>query len=316
MRYAHFGRTERLELSILRTKGYSMREIGRALGRSPSSVSRELRRNRVCGEYIPRKAHRKARVRRLYAKYQGMKIRERPELEQYIQSKLRLSWSPDRIAGRWKREHPHGSRISAKGIYKWLYGAYGQSYCRYLKYKRYKRHKRKQTQSIREIIKGRVFIDERPRIITARRRYGDFEADTLGKPYGTKETIVGMVERKSRFVFAQRISRLGQTIPTLKTFLSAIPARSITFDNGRENARHQELGIATYFCHPYSSWEKGQIEHVFRRIREYIPKRTNLADYSDADISAIIERINDTPMKCLRYQTPREVFTTHLLTNP
>ena len=91
MGYTHFSRTERLELSILRTKGYSLRDIGRVLGKSPSSVSRELRRNLVWGEYIPRKAHHKARVRRHQAKYQGMKIRERPELQAYIQEKLRLS---------------------------------------------------------------------------------------------------------------------------------------------------------------------------------------------------------------------------------
>mgnify|MGYP001581107844 FL=1 len=315
MYMAHFSKTERLELSILLKKGYSQRGIAHALSRDPSSVSRELKRGQVNGRYNPLKAHHKAYVRRKYSKYQGMKIREHPELEAYVRERIVLSWSPERIAGRWSREHTHGIHISAKGVYKYLYGNHGQYFCRYLKYKRYRRKKRKQTQSVREVIKNRIFIDVRPKIISERKRFGDFEADTLGKPMGTKETLVGVIERKSRFVFAKRIIRLRYTIATIKELTRGIPARSFTFDNGRENARHQELGVPTYFCHPYSSWEKGQVEHVFGRIREYIPKRSKVSDYTDDDIAAIINRINDTPMKCLKYQTPREVFEGRFLKN-
>ena len=315
MYMAHFSRTERLELSILLKKGYSMRSIAHALGRNPSSVSRELKRGSTRGRYDVVKAQHKAYVRRKYSKYQGMKIRERPELEAYAREKLQLSWSPDRIAGRWNREHAHGLQISAKGIYKYLYSIYGQYYCRFLKYKRYRRKKRKQTQSIRVHIRNRVFIDVRPQVINSRGRFGDFEADTLGKPMGTKETLVGIIERKSRFVFAKRVAQLKYTIAVIRELVRDLPVRSFTFDNGRENARHEELGVPTYFCHPYSSWEKGQIEHVFGRIREYIPKRSRLADYTDRDITAIIDRINDTPMKCLNYRTPREVFEGRFLNN-
>src|SRR3990167_1499635 len=103
---AHFSRMERLELSILLKRGYSSRDIGNALGKNHSSVSRELKRNSVNGDYNPIQAHHKAYVRRKYSKYQGMKIREHPELERFVRRKLKRHWSPDRIAGRWKHLRP------------------------------------------------------------------------------------------------------------------------------------------------------------------------------------------------------------------
>lgn len=310
--YTHFSKTERLELSVLLKKGYSLRDIGRALKKSPSSVSREVMRNSVQGVYDPQKAAHKTYVKRRYSKYQGMKVREHPELEAYIAKKLRQDWAPDVIAGRWKLERTLPVTITAKGIYKYLYSPYGQHLCRFLKSGQYRRKPRREKVE-KVLIPNRIFIDERPRVINLRKRYGDFEADTLGRSYGVKETLVGIVERKSRFVFAQRIHRLRETIPSIKTFISGIPARSITFDNGSENTRHLELGIATYFCHPYSSWEKGQIENVFKLMRRYIPKKSDLACYSENDISAIVNRINSIPRKVLNYRTPKEVFEEQFL---
>lgn len=314
---AHFSRTERLELSILLKRGYSARDIGKALGKNHSSVSRELKRNNVNGEYNPIKAHHKAYVRRKYSKYQGMKIRDHPELEAYIKEKLPLGWSPERIAGRWKRENRHSARMSPRAIYRWLYSAYGQYYCAYLKYKRYRRRKRRRIKQKREIIKNRVFIERRPIIINERLRYGDFEADTMGRPkHASSQTLVVMRERKSRYILAEKVRRLKYTVDGFKELLSGIPARSVTFDNGVENVRHLELGVPTYFCHPYSSWEKGQVENGIEAIREYIPKGSDLVSYSPEDISSIVSRINNTPMKCLDYQTPREVFYGRFLKRP
>src|SRR3989344_4501206 len=165
MYMAHFSRTERLELSILLKRGYSTQEIGTALGKNHSSVSRELKRNSVNDVYYPRKAHHKAYVRRKYSKYRGMKIRDHPELERYIKEKLPRGWSPERTAGRWKRENKDAVHMSPQAIYRWLYSSYGQYYCAYLKYKRYRRRKRRRLKQKRDIIKNRVFIDERPAII-------------------------------------------------------------------------------------------------------------------------------------------------------
>jgi len=160
MRYKHFNKTERLELSILLKKGYSLREIGRALKKNPSSVSREIRRNSVKGEYNPLKAHHKAYVKRKYSKYQGMKVRENSEIESYIEEKIKLDWSPEAIAGRLPIDSEGRLSIHHTSIYKYLYSSYGQHLCQYLCYKRYRRKKRSKTKSVKEIIKNRVFINQ------------------------------------------------------------------------------------------------------------------------------------------------------------
>ena len=308
MRYKHFNKSERLELSILLKKGYSLRDIAGVLGRNPSSVSRELRKNRVFEGYEPFKAQHKAYVRRKHSKYQGMKIRENPELEQYIQEKLQVHWSPEQISGRWKMET--GQLLTHKAIYKYLYSAYGQSFCQYLKYKRHQRKRKKNIQSIRGAIQNRVFIDKRPEIINQRERFGDFEADTLGMPKGTRQTLVGMIERKSRCLFIKKISQLKYAIEGMKGLFTSFSqiVLSLTLDNGFENSRYAELGIPTYFCHPYSAWQKGQIENAFSLVREYIPKKKSVSAYSDQEISVIVDIINNTPRKCLNYRTPYEVF--------
>lgn len=311
MRYEHLKQEERNEIAILLKKGYSLREIAYALKRNPSSVSREIKNNSVNGKYDPRKAKHKAYVRRKYSKYQGMKIRESSEIENYVEEKLKLSWSPESIAGRMKSDL--GISVHHTVIYKYLYGQYGQHLCKYLRYKRYKRRKRMKTKSIREIIKNRVFIDRRPKVISFRKRFGDFEGDTLGVPKYTAKTLVGAIERKSRYILARKISRLKNTMEGFKKMFQSLPALSLTLDNGVENARFAELKIPTYFCHPYSSWEKGSIENAFGLIREFIPKKSSLENYSQSDINAILEIINGRPRKCLGWRTPAEVFQEQFL---
>lgn len=308
MGYTHFSKDERNEISILLKRGYSHREIGSALRKDHSSISREIKRNSIHGKYDPQKAQHKAYVKRKYSKYQGMKIRENLGLQSYIEEKMKKKWSPEQIAGRLKFENDGKTIISFKGIYKYLYSIYGQKLCQYLTYKRVKRKKRKKTKSKREIIKDRVFIDQRPEEINQRKRFGDFEGDTLGVPKSSKETIVGLIERQSRYLMAQKIPQLKYAMNAFKKLLAPIPALSVTFDNGVENIHHKELAIPTYFCHPYSSWEKGSIENAFGLLREYIPKKANLSKYTDEEISAIVEEINNTPRKCLGFKTPKEVF--------
>ena len=311
-RYKHFSRSERYELSILLKKGYSLRSIAEVLGRNPASVSREVKNNGTKGQYDSEKANDKSRTRRLYSKYQGMKIRENQEIEKYIHEKMILGWSPERIAGRIKLES--GQSVSFKAIYKYVYcHPVGYSLAKYLKYRGRKR-KKKAESKWGEIIKNRVFIDRRPKIINSRFRFGDFETDTMGRTRdASSETLVVSRERKSRFVLAKKVLQLRNAVDGLKDLLSPFPVCSVTFDNGPENARHQELKVATYFCNPYSSWQKGAVENAIGLIREYIPKKSDLADYTAEDISAIIDRINNTPMKCLKFRTPKEIFKDRFL---
>lgn len=311
MRYQHIGKTERLELAVLLKKGYSIRSIAEAMVRSPSSVSREVARRSVKGRYDPEKAHHKAYVKRKYSKYQGMKIREYPALERFVRRKLKRHWSPDRIAGRWKRLHPRSVSITAKGIYKYVESSYGAGLQRCLPRKGRKPHRFRQAR--RAMLENRTFIDERPRVIDQRERFGDFEGDTMGRPKSASpETLVVARERMSRYIVAKKVSRPRYTIEGFKTLLDPLPVSSLTLDNGFENARHKALGLDTYFCHPFSSWEKGSIEQGIGLIRAYIPKKADLKPYSPEHINAIVKAINDTPMKCLDYRTPKEVFEEQL----
>jgi len=315
MSYTHFSKTERLELSILLKKGYSHRAIAQAMGRNHSSVIRELKRNTVKGRYDPQKAQHKAYVRRQGSKYIGMKVRTNPRIEQYLREKMSVDgWSPECIAGRIFIDQ--GLKITAPSIYKYLYHhPSGISLCQFLKYKRYRPQRRQKNKTIREMIPNRVWLDARPEIINNRTRFGDFEVDTLGRSKGVSlATLVGVRERKTRKLFAVKVPGLKYAIEGFKKILSPYQGilESVTFDNGVENKRHQELNTATYFCHPYSSWEKGGIENGFKIIRQYIPKKTDLKDYSDKFIATILERINNTPMKCLGWSTPNEAFDKEL----
>ena len=313
-KYKHFKKVERLELSILLKKGYSLRAIARAMGRSHSSVIRELKKNSVRGVYDPSKAHHKAYVKRRESKYIGMKVRENPEIERYIWEKMPKGWSPERIAGRIERDK--GLSIHFLSIYKYLYrNPYGNYLCKFLKYKRYNRKQRKNKKTVREMIPGRVWIDERPEVVNARARFGDFEADTMGRSkYASPQTLAVVRERLSRKLFAVKVPRLKYTMEGFKKLLSPYQdiLESVTFDNGVENIKYEELNIPTYFCHPYSSWEKGGVENGIGVIREYIPKKSDLKYYSDGYIAASVDRINNTPMKCLDWLTPNEVFENEL----
>lgn len=306
-KYCHLKQDERFEIAILLKKGYSVRNIAGALGRNPSSVSREIMENSTNGIYDPKKAQAKSRVKRMYSKYQGMKIKENIWLEHYIHEKIKLGWSPERISGRLRIEKR--TYISHKSIYKYIHGnPFGWPLIQYLKYQG-KEWKRRKSKKWGEIIKNRTFIDQRPDIINSRMRYGDFEADTMGRSKDSSaQTLVVARERKSRYVLAKKVKRLSDAMDGFEEILSPLPVKSITFDNGPENARYEELGKESYFCHPYSSCEKGSVENVIGVIREYIPKKTDLAWYSDDYIAAIIDRINNIPMKCLKFRTPRELF--------
>lgn len=314
MRYTHFSKTERLELSVLLKKGYSLREIGMALKKSPSSVSREVKR---CGgrkSYNPHHANQYAQTKRKDSKYQGMKVREYPELQGYIKEKLPLSWSPDRIAGRWNREHPDEAKVSAHAIYKWLYSIYGNQYCKYLRSKQYRRRKHTYRHEPRTLIKNRVSIEQRPKEITERKEFGHFEADTMGRPRtASPQTLDVARERMSRFLIGKKVARLAYAMDGFKELFDDAPAQSITWDNGVENVRYEELKIPSYFCNPYSSWEKGSVENGIGIVRHFIPKGSDLKNYSHARIREIFDTINAIPMKCLQYQTPAEVYQANLL---
>lgn len=315
MAHHHFTSVERLEISILLKRQYPHRDIAEELGCSQPSISREINRNSVHGIYNPRKAKVKARVRRTHSKYQGMKVRERPKLQAFIIKHLKRGWTPDEIAGHLKVTKNELSYISAKGIYKWLYSVYGQQYCSFLCSRQLKPKKRR-PKAERSMIPNRRGIEERPEEANNRSEYGHAEADTAvsGRCHDSKYALAVLHERKARYVRLRRIPNMKPTSMTraLKNMAKDLKLSTLTYDNGIENRDHEtvarSLKITTYFCNPYHSWEKGGVENTIGRIRRYIPKGANIADYSDADIAAIEYWLNHTPRKCLNWKTPYEIM--------
>lgn len=310
MGYTHLSKLQRCELEILRRKGHSLRDIAKVLGVHHGTLSRELKRNsmRSNNAYIAEKANRKAYLKRKYSKYEGMKINRNSFLFNYVASNLQEGWTPEEISGRLKFEH--GIIFGFSSIYKWIYSVHGLSYSQYLPSGRDHIKRRRKRKSNRYRIPDRISIHHRPGEINERKRLGDFEGDLLGKPKHTKHALVAASDRRSRYFIAKRVSSVKMTI---KAFKSILPENSLslTLDNGKENSGHKSIGVQTYFCDPYSAWQKGTIENTFQRLRRYIPKKSNLEDFSDEYIAFIVNRMNNTPRKCLGYRTPAEVFKEH-----
>lgn len=316
MNKGHIKKEERLEISILLKKGYSYRQIADALCRSHTAISREIRHNSIGSGYNPHRAQQKARNKRKCSKYQGMKVRLKPELEDYIKKKLQLLWTPKKIAGRLKEIDTHLPYISSKGIYKWLYSSFGQAYCKYLLKRRYSPRKRRKKKCKREMIPNRVGIEYRSIAANERVEYGHFEGDTIvsAKRHHTSVSLVVLVDRKSRYVRMRKLMNLKPE--TNRIAIEAMAAdmyrKTLTLDNGIENKTHEimaeHLSIDVYFCDPYSSWQKGSVENVNGIIRRFIPKGSNISDYTSHEIQMIEDWLNHTPRECLNFKTPYEVM--------
>jgi IS30 family transposase len=321
-KYTHLTLTDRDRIKALYEDGFSLRKIGRTLDLSHTTISRELRRGRRSGQsrhgkpasYEPLVAHHKAYLRRKQAGYQGKKIETDLALRNYVISGLMSGWNPDEISG-YMRRTGQPFYASKTAIYEWLYSAYGQMYCQYLARARYRPKRRRRGFKHGLSISGRRPITERPAGATNRSRYGHWEGDTMvsGKFSRSTTSLVVASERKTRYVVAGLIPNLaGETFSDrLSELLDGKYVRSMTLDNGVENHAHQAFteatGAATFFCDPYSSWQKGGVEHANKMIRGYIPKGSNLADYDQAYINYVIRRINNKPRRCLGYKSAVEL---------
>jgi len=312
--YKHMAKIERLEISILLRKGYSVSEIATELGRNRSTVYRELKRNAVSGEYSGPKAAHKAYVRRKYSKYQGMCIVDDMKLREYIETKLLIDdWSPEQIAGRLASEAGL-EKVSAPTIYKYIRSPYGRQLeyeLKLVKLKRTKKHQRKVTQ-----LKDRIFIDKRPQAANIRAQYGHWEGDFIvsGKAYGNSSLFV-LHERVSRYTLIRKLTaRTAQNVEDVLVGSTQRlgPFKSLTLDNDIAFRRHQKLSelleAPVYFCQPYHSWEKGGVENVNRLIRRYVPKGCDISRYSAQEIAEVERKINGKPRKILGYKMASELF--------
>lgn len=305
--------SERSELHILHTKGYSARAIARALGRSPNTIAAELKRgSNKDGVYEAAKANHKAYVRRKYAKYQGKKIQDNDELRSYIVTSLQAGWNPDEISGAMRRTH-QPFYASKTAIYEWLHSAWGQQYCVLLASKRYRPKKRKPKANHRPMIPDRISVGMRPQGATNRTQYGHWEGDTVvsGKRSGSKTALAVMVERKTRLVRAKLVPNLSPYVFTAAAsqLLNGTKALSLTLDNGIENKQHRGIRdaygvpIPAFFCDPYSSWQKGSVENANKMLRRYLPKGCDLGTFDQSFVDAVCDRLNKKPRKILGYKS-------------
>jgi transposase, IS30 family len=319
-RYTHFSLEDRCEIARLRAEGRSLRQIAAALDRSPSSISRELKRNDGVKAYKPAQAEEQARARR----WSGSRLERQPQLRKVVLNGLGNGLSPEQVAGRLKLEN--GScLISHETIYRFIYAQITRhndfSWRNYLpRAKAYRGFRGRKGGSSASFIQQRVSIAERPADVATRSIPGHWEADLiLFAKYG--QAILTLHERTSRILIAQRPP--NKTADLIASQLHAIfelipePLRqTVTFDNGTEFARHfrlHGLHLKTYFCNTHSPWQKGGIENAIGRTRRFLPRKTNLAGISDNQFNALIAIYNNTPRKCLDFSTPAEVFIKQLL---
>ena len=296
-------RSERLEIGILLEKGYSHRAIGRALGRGHNTVSYEVNLNSTLGMYDPRKADAKARVRKHYRKLEWSKINESPALMQFVVEKLEAHWNPDEIAGYLKRtrEMPY---VSKTAIYEWLRTSRGERYCEHL-YSKRKRVKKRKPKAKRVIIPNRVGIAERSAGADNRTRGGHWERDTMVGRKGTSGGLATAQERKTRLVTAHKVLSMRPTehLGADHAMFEDMKTLSISRDNGIENREHEALGIPSFFCDPYSSWQKGSVENANKMVRRYFPKGTDFSDVSQLEVDRAVLLINEKPRRVLGYRS-------------
>ena len=316
--YTHLTQTERDHIAVFRNRGLTWRTIGQKLGRDHSALVREWGRNRPRRgprEYLPHKAHQRAEARRRNS-HKRMRLKSRV-LRFEVEQHLLKGWSPELISGRFKRERSELPSVSAEAIYQWIYeeaphliGCLVRSHPR----RRLRSHRRK---GKKVIIPNRVSIKQRPPHVQDRQEPGHWESDLMiGR--GGKTALQTTVERVSRYTRIVKVANKSARnnreglVGVLKPLPPAL-RRSITYDNGTENAEHQlvnqEIGTSSFFCEPYHSWEKGTVENRNGVIRRPFPKKTNFDTISDEDIQKVENSINNRPMKCLNFKTPLEVFT-------
>ena len=309
---------EREGLYALLSQGLNQAEAARRLGRSKSTITRELARNshEWLDEYLPDTAQRKAEKRKERGRKQGCIGRD-PDLRAYILKGLEDGWSPEEIAGRMK-DQKQPFYADHETIYQYVYSLDGrkQDLKKYLRRAHRVRQKKGGRKAKKTKIPNRIDIALRPKTADKRKQFGHWEGDTM-MFLGHKQSLATHTERKTRFIAAKRPkgrTAADRSLVAEKTFkrLPAGAKRTMTLDNGPENAEHEAVtestGIKIYFARPYASCQRGANENSNGLIRWYLPRDTDLNTLTENQLDVIIDRINNRPRKCPGYKTPKEMF--------
>lgn len=316
---------EREKIQEMLWQKASIRTIAATLSRSPSSISREINKNKnTLGKrfYIPRTAHQRALEKR---KIRGREDRLKNNvIRKYVISRLKNdSWSPEQIAGRLSEEIP-GQSISYEAIYQYIYAQVHRHGWGLLRTGRedlrpcLKRcHKRRQKKGLRKPQRLSRFrgesIEKRPAVVDKRKRLGDWESDSIAS-FNNMPGLNSLVERKSGLILLTKVSdkTAKATAKVIVKRLSGMPRYTLTMDNGSENQRWKEIEEMTklkcFYAHPYASWERGSNENANGLVRWYFPKKTDFRQVSEEEIARVEYALNTRPRKRIGWKTPLEVF--------
>ena len=313
--YQQLTYEQRCQISALKKRGCSQREIAQTVGTSQSTVSRELARNTGNRGYRHRQAQEKSDRRRAEA---VKPTRMTLTMIDVIESRLRIEWSPEQISGWLLEEREQLLSHEAIYLHVWANKQAGGDLYTHLRRQGKKYDKRRNGKSTRGQIKNRVCIEDRPSIVDDKSRIGDWEIDTMiGK--GHSGALVTIVERVTKFtvsaqVNSKRAADVTQaTIALLRPFKDVV--HTITADNGKEFTYHEKISKAlltdVYFSHPYSSWERGLNENTNGLLRQYFPKHTDLKTVTQTEVRRAVNRLNSRPGKDLEFKTPDQLMSAH-----
>lgn len=309
--YTQLTQEQRYQIHAFLKSGLNQSVIATELGVHKSTICRELQRNTGQRGYRPQQADGMAKARQ---QQRAASLRIEAGTWSIVEEKLRLEWSPEQVSG-WLLASAVIS-VSHERIYQYIYADQSQGgtlhehlRCRKLRRKRYGKYDR------RGQIPNRMSIDERPPVVAAKTRVGDWEVDTIVGA-GRRQALVSLTERKSKLTLLHKVERATSEAvqAAITKLLAPLQSRvhTITSDNGREFARHQEiaqaLGADFYFAHPYSPWERGLNENTNGLVRQYFPKNTDLANISQQQVDAVMKSLNHRPRKTLDFDTPHQVF--------
>ena len=310
--YTQLTQEQRYQIYAFMKAHFSKTNIASEIGVHKSTVSREMKRNRGKKGYRPKQAHCMSVERRTKA---NKFVKLTPPVIALINECIRQDFSPEQISGFLSRMHY--LRISHETIYQHILNdkTKGGTLYRHLRLSHKKRRKRYGSHDRRGQIQGRVSIDERPAIVDARERIGDWEIDTIiGKKH--KGALLTLVERKTKLTLIRKLEKkqadlvAEAAIHLLKPYKETVC--TITSDNGQEFAHHkyikEHLKTTVYFAHPYHAWERGLCENTNGLIRQYFPKGMSFETITDEHVYVAMNRLNNRPRKTLGYKTPNEVF--------
>ncbi len=318
MSYRHLSASERFKLYQYRiTDHLTMDEIAIKMNRVKSTISRELKRNRIAENlYLPDTAQVKMQTRRQQSKQRFMSIS--PSTIEQVKHRLEQYHSPEQLSGRMK--HEGLEPVSHETVYQMIYANHQGlgSYQAYLRQGQ-KQRRRKGVHQKRGRIPGRIGIEHRPAIAELKLELGHWESDTV---IGVNHTgiLVTHVDKASKFLLAglarnKTVQQINQVTIGLFEHIGTALRKTMTFDNGKEFSGHQTLaealGVACFFANPYHSWERGLNEHTNGLLRQFFPKGTNFKIVQPEVLQQVVNLINGRPRKSLDYRTPYEVFYSH-----